>query len=149
MNRKLFNISGFIIVAALALTFAADGQAGLLDKLKRKKAAKKHDGVQQMTAGIYSGSLRGEIFIHGRKVLITNETMIYVIGQGARDGRSMVVTQRPVAATGKSVGGVLVAEMIVVRPDAKVTRLSAPSSDGRVTRGPNPNVGTINDGDFE
>jgi hypothetical protein len=149
MQKRFFRIAGAVVVVVVALTFAADGQAGLLDRLKRNRASKKHNTGTQMAAGIYSGSLRGEILLQKRKVMITDETFVYVIGRGGKDGRAMVVNQRPVAATGRLVGSVLVADMIIVRPQAKPpVGLTAPD-DGRVTWGHNPNVGTINEGDFE
>lgn len=147
MKRKLLTTTGFIIAAGLVISLAAEGQAGIFDKFRRNKRANP-EGIQ-MAAAMYSGSLQGEIRLNGTKVKITDKTLVYVVGRGSTKNRSMVLHERPVAATGSVVDGVLVADMIMVRPEQKTIYRASKPSRRPSTPGANPNVAILEPWDGE
>jgi len=137
MNKKIYSIIGIGIVTVLALTMV-DTRQGFADERKHNG---KRGSKMQIAAAEFTGAIKGEIRIQGRKFLVTDDTMIYVVGKGLQTRRGLVVSKRPTVVRGKRVDGVLVAEMIIVRPE-KGGSTSRPA--GAFTPSPsNPNVGEL------
>lgn len=153
MNKRILTLLGIGAVLALAVTLVVDADAGVLKKLLNKKGRSTEAPKTKAVAAMYSGTLRGEIRVGKQKVQIGDRTMIYVIGRGQAK-KGITVKDRPVSVMGESIHGVLLADMVIIRPEMQNnTSPLTGSSDahGRtVTRSDsNPNVGIVEPGDYE
>jgi hypothetical protein len=70
-------------------------------------------GGSSAVSGMFTGALRGEIRISGKKVLITKNTTVFTAGSGLVKGNARVVN-KAVYATGTMKQGVLVAKIVVI-----------------------------------
>jgi len=87
------------------------------------------DAEQKSTviiSGVFSGSLEGEIWVEGRKVVITRRTALHSVEDG-RVKRGYHVVRRPLYISGvMEREGVIRATMVVVRAPAP-SKLPAPT----------------------
>ena len=76
--------------------------------------------------GVFSGSLEGEIWVEGKRVVITRKTALYSVEDGSVK-RGYRVVRRPVYISGEmGRNGVIRATMVVVRAPAP-SKLPAPT----------------------
>jgi len=108
-----------LIVAAVAIVSSG---SVLADQIERDAERKGTVNVN----GVFNGSLDGEIWVGGKKVVITRKTALHSVEDG-RVKRGYHVIRRPVYVSGvMESDGVIRATMVVVRAPAP-SKLPAPT----------------------
>ena len=117
--------------------FVADSNAGWFDKDTQGIAD------PRIAAGLFSGTLSGDIKIDKKTFQVTPNTLVYVVGEGATDDFGMRLLRRPLTVRGELVDGVMVAHTIIVRP--RESHLTRNDRSERILSKNNPNVGIAED----
>ena len=133
MKTALGRMLACAIASCILATFATDSNASWFNKDKKGIAD------PRIAAGMFSGTLSGDIKIGSKKFQVTPNTMIYVLGEGPSEDYGMRLLRRPISVRGHLVDGVMVAEVIVVRP--RTSPFSRHDSSRGIISGNNPNVG--------
>ena len=120
--KHVWNTIGIVLAIALVVGLAADGYADARSKSKALMMAQSSKGKFSVTAE-YLGSLEGDIYVGGKRVYVPSKTPVYVVGKGIQDD-GYFANDQVVYVTGVRKHGMLVAKMIVVRPDESNSRRS-------------------------
>lgn len=140
--KKRFLISSVAGIAAVALLGAGVASADLLSFKRGKKNTAKKNTFSMST--VYTGGVRGEMMINGKKILITPTTTIYDTEKGLQ-AKAVSVNKQPIYVSGNIVDGRMVASMVIVQPAKSKSKRGdkRASKPNRVQSDSNPDVGEI------
>ena len=133
---------GFTIAASLALGMAGDSQASFWKKLRDRKNKKQHVAAFSVS-GTFTGSIDGRIRVGNQEVIVTDETSIYVSGEG-KEEVELFVRGASLYIGGMEKNGERTATFVVVRQSQpSFSQRSRSATDARysVPSRSNPNVG--------
>jgi hypothetical protein len=107
------------LIAAVAMVSSGSARAGQIEREAERKSTVTVNGV-------FSGSLEGEIWVDGTRVVITRKTALHSVEDG-RVKRGYHVIRRPVYISGvMERNGIIRATMVIVRAPAP-SKLPAPT----------------------
>jgi hypothetical protein len=135
-------VISFALTVALSMITVADSEAFWKTGKEKKKT---RSSIEETFAvsGVFTGSLEGQIVIGKKKVSLTDKTVIYFVGEGARDDNPFV------SGASVYIGGVIKdgsrqAAFVVVRR-SRLTQVShhrqARDANHSIPSPANPNVG--------
>ena len=110
---------GLILAASAIIATAMVGESeALFGRKAKNKKPKKHSVAPETfsMSGRYAGRLAGGIKVSGKDIYVSENTLIYVIGEGFSRGSVFVTKSYPLYVGGMQKDGARVASFIIIKP---------------------------------